>query len=315
VRGERVVSDTGQHAFPAPIFPLATLPLPQNANVSNLYIVSTPIGNLGDMTFRGVEVLRSAACVLAEDTRRTKVLFSRYDIHTPLVSAYAHNEQARVGRLLAMLGDGADVALVSDAGTPLLSDPGARLVNAALEAGHSVVPVPGASAALAALVAAGIAAEPFTFFGFVPRSGVARSERLREIAASPHTSVLYEAPGRLKKLLTDLAEVCESARNIAVGRELTKLHESFFRGTLADAVRYYGAEGVRGEVVVVVAGAPTAAPEASGAETEQLVRELIRGGMRPSAAAREAAGRLRVSRNEAYEIALTVQRESGGVEE
>jgi 16S rRNA (cytidine1402-2'-O)-methyltransferase len=127
--------------------------------------------------------------------------------------------------------------------------------------------------------------------------------------------VLYEAPGRLKRLLADLAEICESARNIAVGRELTKLHESFFRGTLADAVRYYDAEGVRGEVVVVVAGAPPAALEASGAETEQLVRELIRGGMRPSAAAREAAGRLRVSRNEAYEIALTVQRESGGVEE
>jgi 16S rRNA (cytidine1402-2'-O)-methyltransferase len=277
--------------------------------VSNLYIVSTPIGNLGDVTYRAVDVLRSVTYVMAEDTRRTKVLFSRYDIHTPLVSAHAHNEQARVAQVLGWLGSGADVALVSDAGTPLVSDPGARLVGAAVAAGHDVVPVPGASAALAALVASGIETEPFTFFGFLPRSGRARAERLAEIARLAHASIVYEAPGRLARLLADLSVACGSTRNVAVGRELTKVHESFFRGTLADATAYYTDTAARGEVVVVVAGAPEPPREAVVAEALDVVRDLLRTGMKPSAAAREAASRLGVSRNEAYQIALAVDRE------
>jgi 16S rRNA (cytidine1402-2'-O)-methyltransferase len=261
-----------------------------------------------------VEVLRAVTCVLAEDTRRTKVLLARYDIRTPMLSAHAHNEQARVARMLEMLEGGADVALVSDAGTPLVSDPGERLVKAALEAGHGVIPIPGASAALAALVASGLPTEPFTFFGFVARTGKARTGRLQEIAATEHATIVYEAPGRLRKLLADLAAVCGESRNVAIGRELTKLHESVFRGTLAEAIGYYDGETVRGEVVVVVEGATAGAPGDAAAETRHLVETLIEEGMRPSAAAREAATRLGVSRNEAYEIALEVRREGGGVE-
>lgn len=263
------------------------------------------------MTYRGVEVLRTVGFVLAEDTRRTKILFSRYDIHTPLVSAHEHNEQARVARVLGWLGDGADVALVSDAGTPLVSDPGARLVSAALEAGHTVVPVPGASAALAALVASGIDAEPFTFFGFLPRGGAARRESMKQIAVAAHASIVYEAPGRLAKLLADLAALCEPDRAIAVGREMTKLHESFFRGTLVEAIAYYRDTAVRGEVVVVVAGRSTGRPVAAEGAWD-VIRDLVGSGLKPSAAAREAVARLGLSRNEAYQIALAVDREREG---
>src|SRR5690606_1994757 len=202
-----------------------------------LYVVSTPIGNLDDITVRALAVLRDVDRVLAEDTRRTAVLLRHYDIATPLVSAHEHNEAARAEQLVAWLDEGESVALVSDAGTPLLSDPGARLVRAALDAGHDVIPVPGASALLSALVVSGLPAEPFTFFGFVPRSGRARRELLAELAGLRHTAVLYESPARLVALLRDLIDACGAARPVAVARELTKLHESVVRGTLADVLR------------------------------------------------------------------------------
>jgi 16S rRNA (cytidine1402-2'-O)-methyltransferase len=178
----------------------------------SLYIVSTPIGNLADMTYRAVETLRTVDRILAEDTRRTGILLKHYGIQTPMTSAHEHNEAARAAHIVGWLQGGENIALVSDAGTPLLSDPGARLVTAVIEAGFDVVPIPGASALLAALVAAGIDPEPFTFFGFLPRSGKERKERLQQLVPLEHAAVLYEAPGRVLKLLQDLLESCGSER-------------------------------------------------------------------------------------------------------
>jgi 16S rRNA (cytidine1402-2'-O)-methyltransferase len=270
-----------------------------------LYVTSTPIGNLEDITVRALAILRSVSRILAEDTRRTAILLRRYEIATPLISAHEHNEAARAGQLVEWLDAGEDVALVSDAGTPLLSDPGARLVRAVIDAGHDVVPVPGASAALSALVAAGLPAEPFTFYGFPPRSGAARRQLLETLSTLDHTAVLYESPGRLVALLKDLVSACGADRPAAVARELTKVHESLVRGTLAEVLRYYQEGAVRGEVVVVLGGAPPPAP-ASEADASGLARELLAGGATPRSAAKELAQRLHISRNEAYSLVLSL---------
>ncbi|MEJ2216324.1 MAG: 16S rRNA (cytidine(1402)-2'-O)-methyltransferase [Gemmatimonadota bacterium] len=279
--------------------------------MATLYIVSTPIGNLGDMTYRAVEVLGSVARVLAEDTRRTRVLLQHYDIHARLVSAHEHNEAARAQRVVEWLDAGDDLALVTDAGTPLVSDPGLRIVQRVLDAGHQVVPVPGASAALAALVASGLEPEPFTFLGFAPRTGRARRERLEEIAVSSHAVVLYESPNRLAALLADLSDLCGGERRVAVARELTKLHETVFRGTLAEASTHHAGE-VRGEVVVVLAGrepATASTAEADEAAARALAGSLLAEGRRPSQVARDVARRLRLPRNRAYEITQSLVEE------
>lgn len=275
--------------------------------MSHLYIVSTPIGNLADITYRAVEVLGAVDRILAEDTRRTVVLLKRYGISTPLVSVHAHNEAARAAQIVGWLDGGEALAIVSDAGTPLVSDPGARIVQTVIGAGHTVVPVPGASATLAALVASGLDPEPFTFYGFTPRSGRARTERLDDIAALRHTAVILEAPGRLSRLLRDLGERCPSERRVVVARELTKVHETFFRGTLAEATLYYQRETVLGEVVVLVEGSPELSPATAAADDQAarvLARALLDQGIKPSAAARELARRLAFPRNRAYEIVL-----------
>jgi 16S rRNA (cytidine1402-2'-O)-methyltransferase len=269
-----------------------------------LYIVSTPIGHLEDVTLRALAVLKDVDRVLAEDTRRTAILFRRYDIHTPLVSAHEHNEAARAVGILAWLDAGESIALVSDAGTPLLSDPGARIVRAVIDAGHDVVPVPGPSALLAALVVSGIDPEPFTFFGFLPRSGGRRRERLDELAAARHTAVLYEAPSRLPALLRELRELCGGGRHVAVGRELTKMHETMVRGTLDEVAAHYEGAAVKGEVVVVLAGAE---PEPATAEdAAALATALLAAGESPKTAAKELARRLHMSRNEAYSLVLSI---------
>jgi 16S rRNA (cytidine1402-2'-O)-methyltransferase len=280
--------------------------------MSTLYIVSTPIGNLGDLTYRAVEVLGSVARILAEDTRRTRILLQHYDIGGRLVSAHEHNEAARAERVVEWLDGGEDLALVTDAGTPLVSDPGLRIVRRVLDAGHQVVPLPGASAALAALVASGLEVEPFTFFGFVPRTGRDRKDRLEEIAASPHVTVLYESPNRLARLLADLSGLCGGERRVVVARELTKLHETVFRGTLGEASAHFTG-AVLGEVVVVLAGRePGAAgtPAADEAAARALAASLLAEGLRPSQVARDVARRLRLSRNQAYEITQSLVEES-----
>ena len=277
--------------------------------MASLYIVSTPIGNLADMTHRGITTLGAVQRVLAEDTRRTAILLRHYGISTPLVSAHEHNEAGRVAQILAWMAAGEDLAIVSDAGTPLLSDPGARIVQAVIEAGHDVVPVPGASALLAALVASGITPEPFTFFGFLERSGRERKERLAEIAAHTHTVVIYEAPGRIAKLLEDLLQLCGDERRVAVGREITKLHETFVRGTLREAFAYYEDQQVRGEVVVVLEGARAEAPDDIDGQAHAMARELLAAGASKRDAAKQITQKLNVARNRAYEITQSASAE------
>jgi len=271
--------------------------------VATLYLVSTPIGNLDDVSRRAAETLTSVDRILAEDTRRTRILADRVGAGAPLVSLHAHNEQERIAQILGWLDDGEALALVSDAGTPLVSDPGGRVVASVVEGGHDVVPVPGPSAVLAALAGSGLPADRFAFLGFPRRKGRARQADLDRIAGSAETVVLFESPRRLVRLLDDLDGVCEEGRRVAVARELTKLHEEFVRGTLPEVAAYYRERPPKGEVTVVVAPADPEAEEADrGAEAEGLARELLSGGMRPSTVAREVSDRLDLARNEAYRI-------------
>lgn len=233
------------------------------ATPGTLHVVSTPIGNLGDLSPRAVEVLRSVSAILAEDTRHTRTLGERFDIRTPMIAYHEHNEAKATPGLVARLLGGESFALVSDAGTPLLSDPGSRLVHAAVEAGVTVSPVPGASALLAALAAAGLPTERFTFFGFLARKGGERTRTIAEIAALPHTAVLYEAPGRVGETLADLEAAGAGAREAVVARELTKQYEEFRRGTVAALAQHYATHDARGEVVLLVGGAPAVVADES----------------------------------------------------
>jgi 16S rRNA (cytidine1402-2'-O)-methyltransferase len=272
--------------------------------MGTLYVVSTPIGNLEDVTRRAARVLCEVDHVLAEDTRRTGQLLSHLGADVRMTSLHAHNEASRKERVLGWLADGLAVALVSDAGTPLVSDPGARIVQAALEAGHAVVPIPGPSAVLAALVASGLPTERFTFLGFLPRRGPERRQGLARVARSEETIVLFESPERLGALLADLAVSCGEGRRVAVARELTKIHESTVRGTLSEVGSYYDEHPPRGEVTVVVQAAP---PESDASRVNEdsardLARSLLKEGAPPSLAARELARRLDMPRNLAYQI-------------
>jgi 16S rRNA (cytidine1402-2'-O)-methyltransferase len=275
-----------------------------------LYIVSTPIGNLGDLSHRAVEVLGSVDVVLAEDTRRTGMLLKHFGIEARMISAHEHNEGARARLVAELLGEGKRVALVSDAGTPLLSDPGARLVRSAVEAGFEVVPVPGASALLAALVVSGLSADRFTFYGFIPRKGGDRAALLREMTESRYTSVMYESPHRVQALLDDLLAGAGPDRRVVIARELTKMHEEIFRGSLGEAVQRFAERGPRGEFVVLLEG-NTAGPdvEAEEATARTLAEALLEQGMAPSAVAKEVGRRTGISRNEAYAM---VQKAVGG---
>ena len=222
---------------------------------AGLYVVSTPIGNMGDFSFRAVETLRGVAVVLAEDTRHSRHLLERYEIRTPLVAYHEHNEARTLPGLVARMVAGEAMAIITDAGTPLVSDPGGRLVQAAVEAGVRIVPVPGPSALLAALVASGIPADRFTFLGFLPRKGRERREALELATRLGHPVVLYEAPGRVADTLGDLAAQGAAGRRAAIARELTKHFEEVRRGTVGELATYYKDSPPRGEVVMVIEGA------------------------------------------------------------
>jgi len=272
--------------------------------MATLYLVSTPIGNLGDLSGRASQVLASVSRILAEDTRRTRILMEHLDLRTPLVSLHAHNENARKDLILEWLAAGEDLALVSDAGTPLVSDPGHRMVAAAADAGHAVVPVPGASAVLAALVASGFPCDRFLFLGFLPRRGREREERLDQVATSSDTTVLFESPERVVSLLAALEDRCGPLRPVAVARELTKLHEEFVRGSVEQALQHLRGGRPRGEFVVVVspASGEAGSGEVDEAAASALARALLDEGLSPSRAAREVSRRLRVSRNLSYRV-------------
>ena len=266
-----------------------------------LYVVSTPIGNLGDFSHRAIAVLREAGAVLAEDTRHARVLLQHYGIATPLESLHEHNEAKRLDGVLDRIAAGQSLALISDAGTPLVSDPGARLVRAAIARDLAVVPVPGASAVLSAVVGSGLGDGPFTFLGFLPRTGGERTRALEALATLPHPVVVYEAPGRVGATLADLATHCGAERPGVVARELTKMFEEFRRGTLGALAAYYEESPPKGEVVLVVDGAPPAAPP-DEEELRMQVRTLRAGGARSRdvMASLMAEG---VPRNQAWRLA------------
>lgn len=270
-------------------------------------MVATPIGNLGDVSVRALATLAAADLVACEDTRVTRVLTDRYGIATRLVAYHDHNAARQRPKLLAALAEGEVVALVSDAGTPLVSDPGFRLVKEALAAGYTVVPVPGASAVLAALVASGLPSDAFLFGGFLPPKAAARRKRLGQFAATPATLVFFESPRRLAASLADMADMLGAARACAVARELTKTYESVRRGTLDElAAAFAGEPPPKGEIVVVVGPPEPGEPDA--ADVDALLSELLVAYPLREAAA-EAAARTGLSRRTLYQRALALKRE------
>jgi 16S rRNA (cytidine1402-2'-O)-methyltransferase len=273
--------------------------------VSGLYVVATPIGNLRDITLRALEVLAAADLIACEDTRVTRKLTDRYGITTPLTAYHEHNAAAARPRLLARLAEGAAVALVSDAGTPLISDPGYKLVRAAQQAGHAVTPLPGASAVLAALVKSGLPIDRFFFDGFLPAKQAARRQRIAELAAVPATLILFESGPRLAAALADLAAGLGS-RSAAVCRELTKLHEEARHGDLAGLAQAYGAtEAPRGEIVIVI-GPPEAQSQRTPVEDIDALLRAALGRSSLKDAVSEIAAVTGAPRREVYRRALAL---------
>jgi len=276
-------------------------------NHGELVVVATPIGNLGDFSPRAAASLQAVDVVCCEDTRHTGQLLARLGLRaTRLLSVHAHNERERVAEVLERLGRGEMVALVSDAGTPALSDPGELLISAAIAAGHKVTTVPGPSAAVSALVVAGLGTARWRFEGFLPRKGPERAKRLAEIAAASHPSVIYESPQRVTSTLQDLAQHCGGDRKVAVCRELTKLFEETWRGTLAEACEHLAGSAPRGEHVLVVAAATVGqSPAPSEDEVQSEVARRMGAGASRRQAAAEVAAEFGVSKRFAYESSLS----------
>jgi 16S rRNA (cytidine1402-2'-O)-methyltransferase len=274
-----------------------------------LVLVSTPIGNLGDLSPRAVEELRCASVIAAEDTRRTRALMTHAGVPAAgrLRSVHAHNEREGAGWVTAAIATGARVAYVTDAGMPGISDPGAHLVRACLDAGLPVEIVPGPSAVLTALVLSGFPTDRFVFEGFPPRRGVARRVLLESLVHEPRPVVLFEAPSRVAATVRDLLAVCGPLREIAVARELTKVFEEVWRGTLDDAVVHLAEVEPRGEHVLVLGPAP-APPEASDDEIDAHVSAALEAGLSARDAAARVARDLRVSRRRAYDAATRLRR-------
>jgi len=274
-------------------------------SAGTLYVVATPIGNLEDLTYRARRVLAGADVIACEDTRHTRLLLAHYGIATPVLSYHEHNQAARTAELLARLRRGEAVALVSDAGTPAVSDPGYPLIRAAAAAGIPVVPVPGPSAVMAALTASGLPADRFLFLGFLPRKPGERRRALAAVAGVPWTLVLFEAPHRVVAVLHDLLTALGD-RRIALARELTKAFEEVFRGTLAEALAHLRAHPPRGEFTIVVAGA--GAPRAEGkADAPARMRALLARGVPPAQAVQEVMRTAGLTRREAYRLMLEVR--------
>jgi len=277
-----------------------------------LYLVATPIGNLGDITLRALEVLRAVDRIACEDTRQTQKLLNHFEIAKPTISCHEHNEHSRAAELIAAIKAGGAVALVSDAGTPGVSDPGSWLVREAIAAGVPVFPIPGANAAVSALIASGLPADQFEFLGFLPEKAGARRTRLEDLAAQPHeaarTLIFYEAPHRLLDTLSDLESVFGPGLRIAVARELTKIHEEFLRGTVAEVRRGLAArDRIRGEITLLIElPARTSAAGASGAapahETiaARVARLQSEGGIDEKEALKRLARELGRSKSEVY---------------
>jgi 16S rRNA (cytidine1402-2'-O)-methyltransferase len=272
-----------------------------------LYVVATPLGNLGDLSARAIEVLRAVPVVAAEDTRRSRGLLEHLGAHPQLRSFHAHSPERRLELLLEILSEGRDVALVSDAGTPGISDPGTDLVGAAHAAGHVVVPIPGPSAIATMLSASGLPADHFLFLGFVPRRGADRARLLSRAATEEWTVVFYEAPGRVLELLQDLMALAGPGRRATVGRELTKMHEEIRYGTLEEQAQHFSATEPRGEFTVVLEG--TGLPPAALDRTEEAstsARQLLADGVTRREVSQRIASEYGLSRNDAYRLVMSL---------
>lgn len=272
-----------------------------------LYLCATPIGNLADITYRAVETLRTADVIAAEDTRHTRGLLAHYDIHTPMTSYHEHNKEEKGAELIERLCAGETIVCVSDAGLPGIADPGGDLARRAIAAGIPVTPLPGANAALSALICAGLPLEGFTFVGFLPRKEKKRREVLVRVAAYPETLIFYEAPHRLRETLAALASGLGAQRRACAARELTKKFEEFRRTTLGDLLAHYREHEPRGEFVIIVAGADENPPAADAAEEMSLTERYaahIAKGLDKKEAMRRTAQELGIARRDVYQALL-----------
>lgn len=273
-----------------------------------LMLVATPIGNLGDLSPRAVQMLQQSALILCEDTRHSGKLLSHAGVSgVRLAVCNEHTELERARDVLTLLDAGETVAMVTDAGTPGISDPGSRLVRAVLDAGHQVSAVPGPAAFVMALVVSGFDTTRFVFEGFLPRSGRERHSRLAAIADEPRTTVIYEAPHRIERTVADLAEACDGQRGVALARELTKLYESVWRGSLDEALAHVRSTAARGEYVIVVEGSPTRG-EVSDDEIRDALSAALPGHTRKDAV-EAVVGQLEVPKRRVYDLALAVKRD------
>jgi len=273
--------------------------------VGTLYLVATPIGNLDDITGRALKILKQVDLIAAEDTRQTRKLLDHYEIDTPLISYHEHNKLSRLESVLATLSQ-ADVALVSDAGTPALNDPGYELVRAALDAGYSVSPIPGPSAPITALVASGLPTDAFLYLGYLPRKRGDRRRLLVEAAEYPYTLIFLETPHRLLTALEDLQSELGD-RRLAVGRELTKLHEEIFRGKLSEARIHFSEQPPRGEFTLVVAGKPPDTQRWSEKRLRVVLQGHLEKGEPPSRIAAEIARECGWPRREVYQLLMEME--------
>ncbi|MQS75762.1 16S rRNA (cytidine(1402)-2'-O)-methyltransferase [Companilactobacillus halodurans] len=269
-----------------------------------LFLVPTPIGNLEDMTFRAVDTLKAVDLVAAEDTRNTKNLLNHFEIPTELISFHEHNTAQRIPELIEKMNDGVKIAQVSDAGAPSISDPGKELVKAAIKEDIPVVPLPGATASVTALIASGIAPQPFYFYGFLPRKGKERTEALYDLAKRKETTIVYESPYRVKKTVQDLIDNFGENRQITLARELTKIHEAFLRGSLKQVAQYYQENDPKGEYVLIIAGKPeeVATKVQSNDELITAVDKLVDQGKKPNKAIKEVANHNGLKKQDVYNL-------------
>jgi 16S rRNA (cytidine1402-2'-O)-methyltransferase len=273
---------------------------------NTLYLVGTPIGNLEDMTMRGIKVLQNVDLIAAEDTRHTGKLLHHFQIKTPQLSYHQHNERERIPELIDRLQSGKSIALVTDAGMPGISDPGYLLVAACVAAGIRVIPIPGVTAVITAVSASGLPTDRFVFEGFLPAKGQERRDRLAAISGDARTLVFYESPHRLRQTLADFAQTFGNDRQIVLARELTKLHEQFWRGEIGAAIEYYTQVEPQGEFAIVLAGAVVSQPTISDEAIERALIELMLQGTSRSQASRIVAERIAQSRRYIYQIALAI---------
>jgi 16S rRNA (cytidine1402-2'-O)-methyltransferase len=271
-----------------------------------LYIVGTPIGNLEDITFRAIKILQTVDLIAAEDTRHTGRLLQHFQIKTPQTSYHQHNRNSKTSELIQQLIEGKSIALVSDAGMPGISDPGYELVTACVEEGIKVVPIPGACAFVTALSASSLATDRFVFEGFLPAKAKQRRENLELLASESRTLIFYESPHRLRDTLQDLASVFGNSRRIVLARELTKLYEEFWRGSIEEAIHHYNSRPPQGEYTLLVAGAEFIKQELTEEEIKTQLQSLINQGISRSQASREIAKTTSLHRRHIYELALSL---------